>query len=222
MAERKALTEKELRFCAEYAADPNATQAYLRAFGPGSYRSAQGSASKLLSKPIIQEEVKAAREEYQRRCRVNGTRVVKELSAIAFVDPADAFDPDPSGGPLVAKPLHKIPAATRRAIQSVKVKRRRIAGGKDEVYEVEEVEYKFAPKDAALDKLSKHLGLYAKDEAGEGGTDDALQRLSALNAEILVRLAERRGTGALGGSAGDGSAVVPEDGGSNTGLPESG
>lgn len=173
MAEPKPLPEKELRFCAEYAADPNATQAYLRAFGPVSYRTAGTESHRLLKKPEVQAEVKAARLEYQRRCRVNGLRVVKELSCIAFADPADAFDPDPGGGPLVAKPLHQIPAATRRAIQSVKVKRRRIAGGGDEVYEVEEVEYKFASKDAALDKLSKHLGLYADRPGGaaEGGTE---------------------------------------------------
>jgi hypothetical protein len=104
------------------------------------------------------------REEYAARVRVSKGRVLREVSAVAFADPADAFDPDPNGGPLLARPLHKIPAATRRAIQSVKVKRRRIAGNGSEVYEVEEVEYKFASKLDALDKLCKRLGFYT-DEA---------------------------------------------------------
>lgn len=165
------LTEKQRRFVAEYAADENAVQAYFRAFGrttakgtTRSYRAAQVNASKLLSTAIIQQELEKAREEYAARVRVSKGRVLREVSAVAFADPADAFDPDPNGGPLLARPLHKIPAATRRAIQSVKVKRRRIAGNGSEVYEVEEVEYKFASKLDALDKLCKRLGFYT-DEA---------------------------------------------------------
>lgn len=165
------LTEKQRRFVAEYAADENAVQAYFRAFGrttakgtARSYRAAQVNASKLLSTAIIQQELEKAREEYAARVRVSKGRVLREVSAVAFADPADAFDPDPNGGPLLARPLHKIPAATRRAIQSVKVKRRRIAGNGNEVYEVEEVEYKFASKLDALDKLCKRLGFYS-DEA---------------------------------------------------------
>lgn len=165
------LTEKQRRFVAEYAADPNAVQAYFRAYGrtkadgkTRSYGVAAESARRLLQKPEIQAELEQAQAEYASRTRVSKGRVLREVSAVAFADPADAFDPDPNGGPLLARPLHKIPAATRRAIQSVKVKRRRIAGNGSEVYEVEEVEYKFASKLDALDKLCKRLGFYT-DEA---------------------------------------------------------
>lgn len=165
------LTEKQRRFVAEYAADPNAVQAYFRAYGRAkadgktrSYGATAESARQLLNKPEIQAELAHAQAEYARRTGVSKGRVLREVSAVAFADPADAFDPDPNGGPLLARPLHKIPAATRRAIQSVKVKRRRIAGNGSEVYEVEEVEYKFASKLDALDKLCKRLGFYS-DEA---------------------------------------------------------
>jgi phage terminase small subunit len=172
-ADPPKLTEKQRRFVAEYAADPNATQAYLRAFGRlksnGKTRSmkvASESARRLLAKPEIQAELEAANAEYAQRTRVSKQRVLREAAAVAFADPADAFDPDPQGGPLLARPLHQIPAATRRAIQSVKVKRRRIAGNKDEIYEVEEVEYKFASKLDALDKLCKRLGFYSDEASG--------------------------------------------------------
>jgi phage terminase small subunit len=168
--EKPALTLKQKRFIEEYACDGNATQAYFRAFGRTtskgtrrSYLAAQVQSSRLLLNPIVAAEVKAAQDAYAARIRVTKARVLKEVAAVAFADPADAFDPDPNGGPLVAKKLHDIPAATRRAIQSVKVKRRRIAGGGNEVYEVEEVEYKFASKMDALEKLFKKLGFYAGD-----------------------------------------------------------
>ena len=45
----------------------------------------------------------------------------------------------------------------------------RIAGGGDEVYEVEEVEYKFASKLDALDKLCRKLGIYTDDPDVKAG-----------------------------------------------------
>jgi phage terminase small subunit len=186
----KPLTANQKRFVEEYAADGNATQAYFRAYGRRTssgklrtYRTAQVQASKLLSTPIIAAEVKAAHDAYAARVRVTKARVLREVAAVAFADPADAFDPDPNGGPLVAKKLHDIPAATRRAIQSVKVKRRRIAGGGNEVYEVyevEEVEYKFASKMDALEKLFKKLGFYAGDPEEAAKTLASVVRTYAL------------------------------------------
>lgn len=169
------LTARQRRFVEEYAADPNATQAYFKAFGRTTskgvrrtYKSAQKAASRLVSNVIIQAEIEAANADHVAKTRVSKRRVISEIACVAFVDPADAFDRDPDGGPLIAKKLHDIPANTRRAIQSVKVKRRRIAGGGDEVYEVEEVEYKFSSKLDALEKLCKRLGFYKDD--GEAGS----------------------------------------------------
>jgi hypothetical protein len=52
-------------------------------------------------------------------------------------------------------------------MQGVKIKRRKLKGASDDtvVLEVEEVEYKFPDKNAAIEKLCKHLGL-TKDGAG--------------------------------------------------------
>lgn len=168
------LTERQLRFAAEYAADPNALQAYQRAFGPVAYHTARVEGPKLLLNPAIKAEIDAAREEYKRRVRVPAVRVLRALSEIAFADPVDAFEDSPIGGLPSPKPLGSIPPATRRAIASIKVKRRRLAGGggKDDVtdWEVQEVEYKFADKGAALDKLCRKLGFY---EDAKGDDPDA-------------------------------------------------
>ena len=185
--EKPALTLKQRRFCEEIAADGNAVQAYFRAFGrttsKGKRRSYQGaskSAQRLLQNALIQAEIEASQAEYAKRVGVSKERALSEVAAVAFADPADAFDRDPNGGPLVAKKLHDIPAATRRAIQSVKVKRRRIAGGGDEVYEVEEVEYRFASKLDALEKLFKKLGFYAGDPLEAAKTLQDVVRTYAL------------------------------------------
>jgi phage terminase small subunit len=165
MAQKSALTEKELRFCREYACDPNATQAYLKAYGPQvSYGAAREAASVLLTKPNVKAEVDAARREYLRRVGLDATRILRGMTAAAFADMDDCFEPDPANGGLPKpRPWAEIPVATRRAMQGVKLKRRRLlARGKGEAtdWEVEELEYKFPDKGAAFDKLFRHLGMY--------------------------------------------------------------
>lgn len=169
------LTTKQKHFVAEYVIDRNGVQAYFRAFGsntskgkPRSYFAAGEQARRLLKKPEIRRELQAAEEDYQRRTRVSKLRVLKELAMLAFVDPADAYEPDPGGGQDIPRPMSKIPAATRRALSASRTKRRRIVGEGQELYEVEEVEYKFGGKQAALEALCKKLGLFKGDEKGDG------------------------------------------------------
>lgn len=168
-SELPPLTEKELRFCREYAASPNGTQAYLRAFGKKvTYGSANELARRLLQKVAVKAEIAAARKEYLKQVRLDATRVLQGLIEIAFFDPDDCFESDESNGGLPRpRPWEEITAATRRAIKSVKVKRRKLKGDKDDTVsvEIEEIEYKFHDKLAALDKLCKHLGL-TKEGAG--------------------------------------------------------
>jgi phage terminase small subunit len=164
--EPKALTEQQLRFCMEYAADPNATQAYRRAFKGVTYKTANVEGSRLLANPSIQAELEAARKDYRRHCRVSFARIVREIAAIAHADPADIWTEDPEGNPVL-RPWAEISPAARKTIQSIKLKRKRLrGGGKDDVtdWEVEEVEVKQHSKDAALDKLCRHLGI-TKDGA---------------------------------------------------------
>ena len=162
------LTEGERRFCVEYAADPIGAKAYRLAYPDVAADNARDGAARLLAKTHVRAEVRRLRRGYERRVGTSADRLNLELKRAALYDPADAFDRDPHGGPLLPRPLHDIPADTRRAIQSVKVRRRRIAGGGDEVYEVEEVEYKFADKAAANKALGKRLG-YDETDAQTGG-----------------------------------------------------
>jgi phage terminase small subunit len=179
-------TQRERRFAEEYARDANGVAAYFRAFGRvkrngrmRSYKAAQVQASRLLEKPIIAAEIAAARRDLARRSRVSALRVLRELAAIAFFDPIDVFKDDPDTGLPVPRPWAEVSPAARRAIASVRVKRRRIRvetrGDVEIVEEVEEVEYRFNSKLEALDKLARHLGLTRNGAA--------LEQLLALLAE---------------------------------------
>ncbi len=158
------LNVNQRRFCVEYATLRNGTRAYLNAYPEASYDTASMAACALLVKPKIRAVVLAIERENARRTKITARKVLRELANVAFNDVAGAFEEDPENGGLPSpKPLGQIDPATRRTIQSVKVKRRKVlttdSGEKTVQTFVEEIEYKFADKLGALDKLCKHLGL---------------------------------------------------------------
>lgn len=167
MAARKpALTLDEERFVDEYLIDRNGSAAYRRVH-PGTRSStACEQASRLLKKKKVAAAVQKGIAALRRRTKVSAERVIRELSRLAFFDIGEAYDL--SSDDWVPLSPRAMPYDTRRAIVGVKIRRRRLASkatgedGKplDEIYEVESVEYKFADKLAALDKLMRHLGLY--------------------------------------------------------------
>lgn len=159
MAKRKnRLAEDEERFVEEYLIDRHGTNAYIRA-NPGTRRTtACEMASRLLSKSNIQRAIELGRKAISQRTNVSADRVVKQYARIAFADIGQAFDLSKSVPVLLAP--RDIPFDTRQAITAIKLKRRVLKNEGSEDYEIEEWEYKFADKLSALDKLSKHLGLY--------------------------------------------------------------
>lgn len=173
---RKRLNANQKRFVAEYAADGNGTQAYFRAYGrvtqkgkPRTYTGARDAAAKLLANPYIQAELAAAHEEWAKRIGVSKRRVLSEVAALAFSDPDDVYEPDPDNGGLPQpKAWRDIPPAARKAIASVKIKRKRLKSDTDETaWEVEELEYRFHSKTDALEKLCKKLGFYTDSPGGQ-------------------------------------------------------
>lgn len=162
VADTDTLTPEEERFVEEYLVDLNATQAYLRAYGKCRYFVAANNASRLLKKVKIRREIAAAQRDYKRRCRIRADKVLSEAAGIAFADPIDLFDV--TGDDPKLRSVRQMPARTRRAISSIKVKKIPNFGyedGKKVRLPVDEelVEIKFWNKLDALDKLMKHLGL---------------------------------------------------------------
>src|SRR5262245_23570980 len=120
------LTPNQRRFVSEYVVDRNGTRAYLRAFPGTGYQAARRSASDLLTNPDIRREVEAAAWEHARRCEISARRVLREVAIVAFADVGDVFDADPHTGLPTPRNWADVPPAARRAVQSVKVKRRRL------------------------------------------------------------------------------------------------
>lgn len=152
------LTPDQERFVEEYLIDLNATQAYRRAFPGCTYKTARSEGSRFLAKPSIVLEVQAAKQERRRQSKVKADKVIRELARIAFADIGAACDL--SADEVRPLPPRQIPLDTRRAMTTLKLKRRRVLGNDEASYEVEVFEYRFADKVAALDKLARHLGLF--------------------------------------------------------------
>lgn len=161
-----ALTEKQRRFVAEYLVDLNATQAAIRA--GYSAKSAEVNGPRLLGNAGVAAAVAAGQAKALDKLEVTRERVLNELARVAFSDVGGVLDL--TGEEPRLKPANEIDEDARRAISSVKVKRYFEGHGKD-AKQVEVTEFRLWSKDAALEKLGRHLGLLRDrvEVTGEGG-----------------------------------------------------
>lgn len=168
------LTDKQARFVEEYLIDLNATQAAIRA--GYSKASAQVIAAENLSKPMIAQAIADARAKTSSKLEITRERVLQEMARVAFHDPRKFFD---DGGNLI--PVVDLDDDTAAALAGMDVNMRMVRGpdGETKVNETEGVhKIKIADKMVALDKLSRHLGLFEKDNDQRAptiiiGKDDA-------------------------------------------------
>tara|TARA_R110000868_G_scaffold369943_1_gene633424 strand:- start:180 stop:731 length:552 start_codon:yes stop_codon:yes gene_type:complete len=157
-----ALTAKQERFVAEYLIDLNATQAAKRA--GYSEKTARSQGTRMLTNVAIQAAIAASQDKRAGRTEITQDRVLAELAKIGFSDIRKAVRW--GGIPEVAEdgshtyPVEMIPSEdmddeTAAAITEVSL----TAQG---------VRIKMADKLAALEKIGKHLGMFAG-----AGSDDA-------------------------------------------------
>ena len=158
------LTEKQKRFCEEYLIDLNATQAAIRA--GYSEKTAEQTASRMLSFVKVQEHLNKLREQQSRRTEITADMVLKELAAIAFSDRTELAQID-ENGLVVLTPTAKLTTEARKAI----------AGIKEGKFGTEISSY---DKVRALELLGKHLGIFDKRD----DDNDTLTKLDAVLAKI--------------------------------------
>ena len=177
------LTTRQLTFCDEYLIDLNATQAAIRAGYSGPH--VRKTASDLLAKPDISDEIAKRMQDRERRTEITQDKVLSELAKIAFFDIRKIVDA--SGRLLQIKELND---QTAGAIVSIDISK----NGNEEFGGNEILKLRFADKRAALVDIGKHLGMF-KDKVeitGDGGgpinvtTVDPKKISTSALAEILA------------------------------------
>lgn len=178
----KKLTPRQQCFVDEYLVDLNASQAAVRAGYKGDPNTV---GPRLLADVGIQAAIQDALHARQQRTEVTADKVVRELAAMAFYDPAVIGDAKING----PEDIKKLPEQVRRAIIGW-------AWDKHGNFTL-----KLSPKTPSLDLLARHLGmLTTKVEltGKEGGpvqhqrvpadlsglTDDELDALERIAAKL--------------------------------------
>jgi phage terminase small subunit len=148
-----ALTNRQNRFINEYIIDLNATKAAIRA--GYSEKTAGTIAEQNLRKLEIQEAIKEALDAQQKRTNITADRTLKEIASIGFFNAKRLFDND--GKP---KGIHELDDEVAAAISGIEV----VTIGNNELGVGQVMKYKISDKNSALEKLCKHLALYAPQE----------------------------------------------------------
>lgn len=179
-----ALTAKQKRFADEYLIDLNATQAAIRAGYSKGTADKQGP--RLLSDPGVKAAIDAAKIRRTEKTEIDAERVLEEIAAMAFYDPAEligvsreladgeecsdgdgiiSFNGKRYSVSGITSPAHiaGLPENVRRAIIGWSWDRN------------ENFTLKLADKSKALDQLARHLSLY--NDRIEVGTDTLSDRL---------------------------------------------
>lgn len=163
----KALNPKQQQFVVEYLVDLNATQAAIRAGYSPKTAGVQGF--DLLKKPEIAAAIESLRNEHAKNTGLTVERVLTEAMRLAFFDIRKLTDAE--GNPI---PINQLDDDTAAAIQGLELATER---SRDEDGSVTVVrKYKIADKNAALERLFKHLGLFQKDN-DQNNPAKALQAL---------------------------------------------
>src|ERR1700724_3753995 len=157
MPATKTLTPKQKLFVLEYCKDFNATAAYLRAGYAGCGAGTQPNAHNLLLKHYIQSAIKKQLEARCQRLALKGDEVLEEWRLIGHSDIINYFGVNPDGTEFLKK-LADIDPLARRAISSLKIKRR-LEGPPNARYPVEIIELRQWPKNEALQNLGRVAGL---------------------------------------------------------------
>ena len=152
------LTDKQTLFISEYCIDCNATRAALAA----GY--SEDTAAKIgwenLQKPEIAKAVREKLLEMASRAEITAGAVLRELALLAFADMGQYNTIDEDGN--VRMDFRQIGPDGMRAVKKIK-QEVQFVGDANEKMPILKTEFELYDKQAALDKLMRYMGLYAKD-----------------------------------------------------------
>lgn len=181
----KKLSANMLKFIDGYIKHGNQTKAYMDAY-PECKSSAWSSAHDLLKKPEIQAEVARRQAQLAKKADITAEMIVNEWAKIGFANILDYITIDEETGHATID-LRNVTRETGAAISEVVTGTDKSGNAYTKI--------KLHPKDPALEKLAKKLGLL-KDEAPNltlnfgfaGNAGLALMDDAELQAIIALRL----------------------------------
>lgn len=147
----KKLTSKQELFCKEYLVDLNATQAAIRA--GYSKRTAGSVGHENLKKPEIESRISELKGQRAEKLDITAERVLEELAKIGFSNAAELRDSWDS-----LKDWDQLTDEQKSVISEVEV-----TTTVGESYTSTKRKVKLYDKLAALEKISRHIGFFEKD-----------------------------------------------------------
>jgi phage terminase small subunit len=142
------LTPQQEKFAQEVGSGKSLSEAYRAAYKVGKSKpeTVNDSASKLMANPLITQRVAKIQADAADKAGLDASAILLELKKLAHSDIAGIMTPEGR-----VKLPHELDPQTRAAVSSFKID------------EYGRIEYKFWPKNAAIDMAMKHLGLFDKD-----------------------------------------------------------
>lgn len=166
------ISPQQLKFVNNLASGKmNQGEAYLSAYpNIKNAETAWASASRLLRNVRVMAELEKAKAMAAKRAEITSERILREETRIAFSDIRELFS-----GETIKTP-NDLPKDIRRALSGVQVIRKSTPKGHGAATEHTTIyKYRLWDKGRALDRLSKHLGFYEKDN----------QQKQKLSAEVI-------------------------------------
>ena len=163
MAAGSNLSPQQEKFALGVASGKSQAEAYRAAY-PKSWQwkdsAVYSQSSALMANGKVSQRVRELRERITSTGIASAERVLIEASRLALFDPRKLFRDD--GSP---KPINELDDDTAAALAGLDVHEEYQGSGEDRVFVGYVKKYKVADKNAALEKLFKHHGLYEKDNS---------------------------------------------------------
>lgn len=180
MKNEHGLTPQQERFAHEVVIGKTLSDAYRIAYRASRMKpeTVNDVASKLMANPSITQRVRRLQAAAAERAVMTAADVLREAMRLARFDIRKLYRED--GSPV---PIHELDDETAAAVQAVEIQEVYEGSGADRVFVGYTKKYKIADKNAALEKLFKHFGLYEVDNKQK--TDPLVDLLSRLGGNVI-------------------------------------
>lgn len=146
--------QKHEAFAQALAKGQNADEAYQAA----GFKANRGNAARLKANDNIRKRVAEIAESAANRAEIDIARTLREMVRLGTSDVRRMFD---ENGNL--RPVHELDDETAAAVASIEVVTRTLGKNDDGSVDVEHIhKLKLWDKNAALDKIAKHLGMFVE------------------------------------------------------------